>query len=294
VYVAPGAQKHVDLYCDTVALPRCFEWNLMHHKLFLSHICMDVDGVLCRDPSEDENDDGPRYRRFVTSAQPFYLPTHPVGWLVTSRLEKYRRETVEWLACHGVEYGKLIMMEYPDMKARQAANTYAQFKAATYLKTGAWLFVLAMRDSRRIASAALIGAATVLVLFLAALRSFGTFPGRSTEWDHVGQGAMLGLLICLLAASAAVLIARMEPASVLLARRRWHQARAEHAAAVRLEHADDEAASVAREAWLRLVRTHASTVATASGNYVVHDSVVLASALQDLGRPRMGPEPAGF
>lgn len=141
VYVAPGARKHVDLYCDVVAPPRCFEWNFMHHELFLSHTCMDIDGVLCHDPSESENDDGPRYLNFLASAEPLYLPTYPVGWLVTSRLEKYRRQTEEWLARHGVRYGELIMMDYPDMAARRRANAYARFKADAYLRTRAWLFV---------------------------------------------------------------------------------------------------------------------------------------------------------
>jgi hypothetical protein len=158
--------------------------------------------------------------------------------------------------------------------------------------TGAWLVVLAKRDGRRAVSASLISAAVVLVLFLAVLHGLGTFSRRSAGWDHCGQGALLGLLIGFLAASAAVLIARMEPASVLLARRRWHQARAHHATADRLEHADSEAAAVAREAWLNLVRTHASTVGAEGGDCVVPDSVMLASALQELGRSRIGPAPA--
>lgn len=155
--------------------------------------------------------------------------------------------------------------------------------------TGAWLAVLASRDCRRAAVAALIAGAGVLGLLLAVLHGFGAFSRRSAAWEHAGQGMLLSLLICLLAVSAAVLIARMEPASVLLARRRWHLTRAEHAAAARLEHADSEAATVATQAWLHLVRTHASTVGAADGGCVVHDSVALACALHKLGRPRIGP-----
>jgi orotate phosphoribosyltransferase len=141
LYPAPASEHHVDFYFEIVETPRCFEWNLMHHPWVLSKTCMDIDGVLCRDPTPAENDDGPQYRRFLTSSDRRYLPTAPVGWLVTARLEKYRALTEEWLRANGVEYGELIMMDYPDMAARRAANAYASFKAEAYARTGALLFV---------------------------------------------------------------------------------------------------------------------------------------------------------
>jgi orotate phosphoribosyltransferase len=141
LYPAPASAHHVDFYFEIVEPPRCFEWNLMHHPWVLSKTCMDIDGVLCRDPTAAENDDGPQYRRFLTSSGRRYVPTVPVRWLVTARLEKYRALTEEWLKANGVEYGELIMMDYPDMAARRAANAYASFKAEAYARTGALLFV---------------------------------------------------------------------------------------------------------------------------------------------------------
>jgi orotate phosphoribosyltransferase len=141
LYPAPGSERHVDFFFEIVETPRCFEWNLMHHPWVLSKTCMDIDGVLCRDPTPAENDDGPGYQRFLQSAERRYLPSAPVRWLVTSRLEKYRAATEGWLAANGVEYGELLMMEYPDMAARRAANAYASFKAEIYERTGAILFV---------------------------------------------------------------------------------------------------------------------------------------------------------
>jgi len=142
VYMAPEASLdgHVDLYREIVSMPRVFEWNLMHGTV-LSNSCMDIDGVLCLDPTDEENDDSHQYLRFLRDTPARLLPTSPVGWLVTSRLEKYRAQTLEWLARHNVRFGELRMMQYPDMAARRAARAYAQFKADVYVETGAWLFV---------------------------------------------------------------------------------------------------------------------------------------------------------
>ena len=46
----------------------------MHHS-FLNDSCLDIDGVLCRDPSPEENDDGPRYEKFLTETNPLVIPT---------------------------------------------------------------------------------------------------------------------------------------------------------------------------------------------------------------------------
>ena len=83
--MAPEARLdgHVDLYREVVEMPRVFEWNLMHGTV-LANSCMDIDGVLCLDPTDEENDDGERYLRFLSETPALLLPTAPVGWLVTS------------------------------------------------------------------------------------------------------------------------------------------------------------------------------------------------------------------
>lgn len=129
------AQQHntgeVDVYLDTVEQPRVFEWNIMHH-LYITRACLDIDGVLCVDPTPDENDDGVRYREFLTSARPLYLPSVQVAHLVTSRLEKYRPETEAWLKRHGVSYGKLHMLDLPSAAERRRLNMHHTFKARIY------------------------------------------------------------------------------------------------------------------------------------------------------------------
>lgn len=140
VYVAPGGHRHVDQWAEVVTTPRAFEWNLLHHPN-LGKWCVDIDGVLCRDPTSDENDDGERYREFLREVEPRVVPSKEIGWLVTCRLEKYRDQTEAWLDEHGVEYDELVMMDHPSMEARQAAGDHARYKAEVYESTGAELFI---------------------------------------------------------------------------------------------------------------------------------------------------------
>lgn len=142
-YGVPGGPVPggADIQLEDCPTPRVFQWNVMHHVV-LESACLDIDGVLCRDPTEAENDDGPRYRHFLLGAEPLHLPTRPVRRLVTSRLERYRPETVEWLRRHGVTYGRLDMLDLPDAATRRRLGGHARFKASVYAgDAGAKLFI---------------------------------------------------------------------------------------------------------------------------------------------------------
>lgn len=140
VYVIPGKEKLVDFYFEVLPLPRYFQWNIFNH-IFLEKACLDIDGVLCMDPTPEQNDDGPRYRDFLLNAQPLYVPGCPVGTLVTSRLEKYRQETELWLKKHNIRYKELKMLDLPNMEARQKANNHAEFKAEVF-KASQYVFFI--------------------------------------------------------------------------------------------------------------------------------------------------------
>lgn len=140
IFVTPKGTQLVDHWWEVVEMPRVFEWNVLHHPR-LRNACVDIDGVLCRDPFPEENDDGRRYRTFLETVEPAYVPTKKVGWLVTCRLEKYREETETWLRTHGVEYDQLVMMDLPDKQTRRELNNRGEYKAAIYEDTGAELFV---------------------------------------------------------------------------------------------------------------------------------------------------------
>jgi orotate phosphoribosyltransferase len=141
VYVHPGNEHLVDLFYESIPTPCVFAWNVMHHCL-LAQACVDIDGVLCRDPSVSEDDDGTEYVKYITNVQPRCVPTYRIKYLVTSRHERYRRPTEEWLSGHGIAYDHLIMRASPATGAeRNGASAPAKFKASVYRATDTQLFI---------------------------------------------------------------------------------------------------------------------------------------------------------
>lgn len=140
VYTTDACKEILDYWHEVLGHSRVFEWNIMHHP-FLGTSCLDIDGVLCRDPLEEENDDGARYRDFLSNVRPLIVPTVEIGWLITCRLEKYRSLTEQWLKEHKFRYKNLVMMNLPDKASRRAAGNHAAFKADHYRKTNAILFI---------------------------------------------------------------------------------------------------------------------------------------------------------
>ena len=133
-----NAPPHFTL--EVVPQPRIFQWNYRNH-IVAENACFDMDGVLCIDPTEEDNDDGPRYREFIETAAPLYIPTKRISAIVTSRLERYRKQTEGWLKNNGVKYGELIMLDLPDAETRRKLNIHAAYKADVYGKRGEILFV---------------------------------------------------------------------------------------------------------------------------------------------------------
>jgi uncharacterized HAD superfamily protein/hypoxanthine-guanine phosphoribosyltransferase len=131
VYASKLGVDAVDVYFEQVDMPRVFAWNLFHRNE-LAQCCVDIDGVLCNDPTQDDNDDGPCYLRFLECATPLARPTYRIGHLVTSRLEKYRAQTLQWLETHNIQFGELHMLDLPSAAKRRKLGCHAEFKARVY------------------------------------------------------------------------------------------------------------------------------------------------------------------
>jgi len=148
VYAAPGSQRHIDLFHRVVAMPRVFAWNWLA-SAHLGEFLSDIDGVLCYDPGVFDND-GPQYQDALRHARPFYLPRQPVGGLITCRLARWRNITRDWLARHGVRYGKLTMYPAATADERRARGGYGQWKGEHFRRSQ---FTLCFESSRHQAPA---------------------------------------------------------------------------------------------------------------------------------------------
>lgn len=141
VYVKSESKRLVDIYCDVCEPPRMFEWNCFHHQ-DINKVCFDIDGVLCRDPTNEENDDGERYIHFISTVEPLVIPTFKIGYIITSRLEKYRTETEVWLEKNGIKYNELIMMQFASKEERIRSGSHGSFKGEAYKRLrGTSLFI---------------------------------------------------------------------------------------------------------------------------------------------------------
>ncbi len=141
IYATPVGAPLVDFYSKQVpTLRHFFAWNVMHHNA-ISTWCVDIDGVLCRDCTVAEDDEGDRYAQFLQNVEPLFLPTSKVGWLVTGRLERNRSATEAWLQSHNIAYDALVMHPARTNAERKASGGGGAFKGAFYRTVDAGLFI---------------------------------------------------------------------------------------------------------------------------------------------------------
>lgn len=141
VYGLHGTHPEVDIVLETCNWPRVFEWNVLNHS-HLKNMCVDLDGVLCLDPDDGQDDDGPNYLEFLNSTAALAIPRYRINSIVTARLEKYRAQTEAWLKANEIEYDNLFMLDLPSAAERRRAKAYARFKSEIYRsKKDCWLFV---------------------------------------------------------------------------------------------------------------------------------------------------------
>jgi hypoxanthine phosphoribosyltransferase len=124
VYGSPkNRPEDIDFVCEECPLPRAFQWNIWKHN-DAKNWATDMDGVLCRDPSKKENDKGPRLEQFYKTADTKFLFTKPVGCVITSREDRFRKVTEEWLSQNNITYEKLIMKPTGNPGGNQAHGKY--------------------------------------------------------------------------------------------------------------------------------------------------------------------------
>ena len=145
-YAAPfttaAGKPLLDLYGEEIDWPMCFQWNLMQHPDYLGRACLDMDGVLCVNPTLDQDDDGPRYDAFLDNAPPLFTPTVEVGAIVTSRPEFKRPQTEAWLERHGIRYRALLMLPGDGFVPRSERHEAGlKHKVEAYKRLDSLLFI---------------------------------------------------------------------------------------------------------------------------------------------------------
>lgn len=141
-YLTPISSSHgtqyVDIYFEIIDEERIFEWNLFHHDS-LTKACFDLDGVFCCDPKVD--DDGEQYIHFLETAKPLFIPTAPIGTIITCRLEKYRKQTEAWLSKYNINYKELVMLDMQTKAERLKWGKHGEYKGKYYKASDSNLFI---------------------------------------------------------------------------------------------------------------------------------------------------------
>lgn len=140
VYSTSEGAKHIDYYLEEVSYPRVFEWNILNHEI-ATRACYDLDGVLCANPSPHDTSNESSYVNFIRNALPLHIPSHSIRAIVTSRLEKYRKETEEWLTRNGIFYEELYMLDGLSADQRMSLMMHAVFKSSIFKDIPAELFI---------------------------------------------------------------------------------------------------------------------------------------------------------
>lgn len=139
-YTRSDKKNMTDIYFEIIDDDRMFEWNYLHNKQ-LENACFDIDGVLCVDPTVDICQNEKSYLNFITNAPKKLITTRKIGYIVTSRLEKYRKDTEMWLKQNNIEFIELYMFG-GTVEERMVPGAHAKYKASVYKKiTNSNLFV---------------------------------------------------------------------------------------------------------------------------------------------------------
>lgn len=128
--VTPEAKHLVDMYYAEIPKPRLFEWNMLHVKRGV--LASDLDGVICENCPPGVDVDDARYAAWIQTAKPYLMPTFEIDVILSSRLERYRRETEEWLARYDVRYRELVLWDIGSK--REARGKHAQHKIEKLLR----------------------------------------------------------------------------------------------------------------------------------------------------------------
>jgi len=146
IFVEPYSVNKVDIYFQ-IFKDQFLPWNIL--KRGINRGCIDMDGFLCEDVPKGIDDDGEKYINFIKQSKQKFVPDKKLKYIVTGRLEKYRKITENWLKEHNIEYEKLIMCPAKNHEERRKINP-AKYKANFYKQSDALIFIESNYNEARI------------------------------------------------------------------------------------------------------------------------------------------------
>lgn len=125
-----------------------FTWQMWHSGL-IEEWCYDFDGVFCDDSPHPIKNADEVYRLWAETATAKWLPRPKnqklkVGAIITSRPEGIRAQTEAWLARHGVNYHKLVMVP-----VETQAEVQPYISANKFVTRGGWKAAMVMQLERQ-------------------------------------------------------------------------------------------------------------------------------------------------
>ena len=129
-----------DVVLDSSGLQYLYPWFMWKSSHALNPCALDMDGVLCRDCTREEDDEGAAYENFLQTAEPKLIPhAKSAVTIVTSRLERYRPQTQAWLRRYGINAVRLIMGPWRNNAERR--GRVAAWKAEQYRALDSILYI---------------------------------------------------------------------------------------------------------------------------------------------------------
>ena len=127
IYATEQSMKYLDRYHTHLDLPHWFEWNLLGnmHLIQSFSLATDLDGILCRDFTLEEDDDGERYINAMRNMACLLPRSINLPLIVTARLEKYRKETQKWLEDNQCSCTRLVMGPWESKEERERSDIAA-------------------------------------------------------------------------------------------------------------------------------------------------------------------------
>ena len=120
-----------------------YEWNLFAHGNLTRRTLFDLDGVFCQDPPDERDEDA--YVRYIKNPVPLHIPTGGPITICTYRLEKYRKETIDFLERIGLKKVFVFMSQAKSYEERRRSISPWEYKAFIY-SDDCWLLFVESDD----------------------------------------------------------------------------------------------------------------------------------------------------